>query len=274
MTNDQLFVRTRPQQSGHRATVPHAAASSAAASDALVAVPRSAGAPTPAFLATHELEYAQLPLPMPLHEREIPTLRRLINRFVGGDNDLFHNHRTQQGGYHYRYPLVQYKTIEGQATVWGMGETGVAALHQLTTNASFRAQWLASSGAEPVTAVEHLETLLLHTHPRWQYHLRQYIALNNDNRSAWNEKPGLAARATLLERCLTGHILKFCSAIRWQLPPHSLLVELTDYRARTVKSFDNSFLAFDVAFRTNITLPEGIGLGKAVSHGFGVLSAD
>ena len=222
-------------------------------------------------LATHPLRYALLRLDMALKPHEVPQLRRFVNRFVGQEEDLFHNHRSE-AAYHYRYPLVQYKSSEGKAALLGLADSGVEALEKLKSHPEFRAHCAEWIGDGSLWMEEYRETLTLHAAlPDTIWELRHYIALNEQNLRLWHEKPGLAARAALLERCLTGHLLKFASAIRWQLPPHSLQVELSDYRTRTLKSFDNPFLGFELQFRTNLSLPEGIGLGKAVSHGFGVL---
>jgi hypothetical protein len=158
----------------------------------------------------------------------------------------------------------------------GLGETGEEALARLTQQPDFReaCRHFSSDGPSFLLAEQTTDTLLLHTDPIHTCRLHNYIALNEKNLADWQEHQSLPARAALLERCLTAHILKFCSAIRWQLPPKSLQVELLDFRSHTTRAFDNPFLAFDVLFRTNITLPQGIGLGKAVSHGFGVVMND
>lgn len=220
------------------------------------------------LLSTKSLHYRLLRLDYLLREHQIPQLRRFVNLFVGQDNDLFHNHRDAHR-YHYRYPLVQYKTDEGKAAVLGMGDAGMAAIGQLAAHTGFRdrcAEWL---GDGSIWQEEHTEDLVLTNTAKTEHRLENYLALNEANYSLWQQNPSLVFRASLLERCLTGHILKFATAIRWQLPPRSLQVELLDYRTYPLRLFDATLMGFDVLFRTNITLPEGIGLGKAVSHGFG-----
>lgn len=220
--------------------------------------------------ATHELEYARLQLQLPLRPDQIPQWRRFVNLFVGQHNDHFHNHQAPQR-YHYRYPLVQYKVADRQATLFGYGAAGTAALRQLAEEPRFQThcrEWL---GAGSYALAVHHEPLHLHSTLTRTYTLRQYIALNEANLRAWQTQPGLAARTALLERCLVGHLLKFASAIRWQLPPRALRVEVLDFSIRPVRGFDNPFLGFHVRFRSNLDLPNRVGLGKAVSHGFGVV---
>lgn len=204
----------------------------------------------------------------PLKAAEIPRLRRIINTYIGGENDLFHNHVSREK-YHYRYPVVQYKSVEGKAALLGLGEDGCAAIAQLLQNERFLTIFRQGGMNAHLLAEQSTETLDLLDRPAYEYRIEDYIALNDRNLADWRQNPGLVFRAQLLERCLVGHCLKFASAISWQLPPRSLELNLLDYRATNVRSFDTNFLAFRIDFLSNIRLPEWIGLGKAVSHGFG-----
>jgi len=224
------------------------------------------------LLSSHPLRLATTQLNYNLKADEIPALRRFINLFIGAENDLFHNHQSYEK-LHYRYPLVQYKSAGGKATLLGLTEKGTEALHALLQHPQFRSQCIEWIGEQFALTEETTDTLLLHTVTANTYHLSNYIALNANNLQDWIEHPSLPARAALLERCIVGHILKFASAIKWLLPPKSLQVELLDFKFHNTRAFENNFLAFEVIFRTNITLPEGIGLGKAVSHGFGIVTS-
>jgi hypothetical protein len=221
-------------------------------------------------LSRHTIRYALTQLDYNLRPGDVPALRRFVNLFVGAGNDLFHNHRSERS-YHYRYPLVQYKSLDRKAVLLGLSDPGVAALEQLLQHPDFRAHCIEWIGEHFAATEVVTDELLLEAGRMHRYRLRQYIALNRNNLQTWQERPALSARAALLERCLTAHVLKFCSAIRWQLPPKSLQVELLDFQSRPTRAFDNPFTAFEVVFQANLTLPDFTGLGKAVSHGFGVL---
>ncbi|GAB4499692.1 MAG: hypothetical protein OHK0019_37130 [Saprospiraceae bacterium] len=224
-------------------------------------------------LSTHPLRFGISQLDYALRAGEVPAFRRFVNLFVGQDNDLFHNHEAP-GKYRYRYPLVQYKSLDRKATLVGLADAGVGALNALLEHPEFRERCIEWIGEQFAVTEQITDTLLLNTAPVHNYRLQNYIALNEKNLADWQNNQSLPARSALLERCIVGHILKFCSAIQWLLPPKSLQVELLDYRSHKTTAFDNPFLAFDVLFRTNITLPEHIGLGKAVSHGFGTVMSD
>ncbi|MFN8304376.1 MAG: CRISPR-associated endonuclease Cas6 [Saprospiraceae bacterium] len=219
-------------------------------------------------LSEKEVPLHYLRLDAPLQPAEIPRLRRIINTYVGGENDLFHNHISREQ-YHYRYPVVQYKSVEGKAALLGISDSGCSAIGHLLQHERFLAIFRQEGMNAHLLAEQTTETLDLLERPMYEYRIEDYIALNDRNLADWRYHRGMVFRAQLLERCLVGHCLKFASAIAWQLPPRSLEISLLDYRATNVRSFDINFLAFRIDFLSNMRLPEWIGLGKAVSHGFG-----
>jgi hypothetical protein len=225
------------------------------------------------IIAEHAFTQCTTQLEYPLRNNQIGVFRKFVNTFIGAENDLFHNHKSSTT-FHYRYPMVQYKVLDDKAVLMGLAEPGKAAIESLLARPDFRERctdWIGDQFA--VTEVTS-DLLALYTTPVHRYKLKQYLALNEHNIREWNEKPALIARAALLERCLAAHILKFASAIRWQLPPKSLQVAVLDFRSYKTRVHDVPFVGFDLFFQTNITLPENVGLGKAASHGYGICNAD
>jgi hypothetical protein len=218
----------------------------------------------------HTLTTALMVLQHPLRDGQVGQFRKLVNVFVGNQNDLFHNHKNRQSVI-YRYPMVQYKCIEGMAAVLGIGTEGVAAVYALGQHPEFREQcslWLGDGFA---ATTETTDTLVLQNDLHYRYQLRKYLPFHTDNLTQWNTTASLVKRAQLVEKCVVGHILKWASAVGWLLPPRSLEVAVTEMRPYKTTLRGASFLALELDFRTNIALPEHIGLGKAVSLGFGVL---
>lgn len=222
-------------------------------------------------LSERQLSITRLRFNIALHTDQIAQFRKLINLYIGSEDDRFHNHNTINK-YHYRYPVIQYKVEDRKACIMGLGESGDEAIHKLCLQPDFRTFFIYSNPGGVLMQELSTEQLLLVPQLVYEYTLNDYIAFNDANHGRWRSTPSLAVRAALLENCLVGHILKFASAIRWQLPPKSLQVALTDFHPYQVQLFNNYFMAFRVRFRTNISLPPGIGLGKAVSHGLGVLA--
>ena len=221
-------------------------------------------------LATHPLATLTAHFDLGMTGQQIPFFRRMVNEIIGAENDLFHNH-DERGRVRYRYPLVQYKTLQRKAVLLGIGAEGIAAVQAFLDHPEFRAIRQSIGADDFLLSSLETDELHLHAQPVNTYRLHHWLALNDANACRWRGERNMVARLRLLEGALASHILKFCSAIHWQLPPHSLEVKLEDCCEHRVRFKDNPFTAFDIGFCTNISLPNLVGLGKAVSHGFGTV---
>lgn len=205
---------------------------------------------------------------LPLERRDIAGFRAAVASAAGYEADLFHNHRPD-GSVQYRYPLVQYRSEQGMAAIVGINDGG-AAIYEWFGRCDGKLPW---NGAEHSLRIFRLDVceyaIQYHDEP-WTYHLYQWLALNQQHYREWEALPDLAARAIALDRILVAHILTFCRAVDWRLPER-LEAGITSigatYRTRLL---GNDLVAFDLSFRSNLALPAHIGLGKGVSHGFGV----
>jgi hypothetical protein len=79
------------------------------------------------------------------------------------------------------------------------------------------------------------------------------------------------SRLALLESILKGNILSFAKGIGWDIDREISLRIDTIEKVRPVTFKEQKVLAFDVTFRTNVFLPDYLGLGKGVSLGFGTV---
>lgn len=202
---------------------------------------------------------------------EIALAPRLIKNFRGEviarlpePDDHLHNH-APDGASLYRYPLVQYRVWQGRATLFGVGE-GVQAVRA----------FLDTLDQTPYEATPARTEVGLTDAPH-RYAVGQWWPLNTDNLRRWNETPGLANRIRLLEGILVNQLLAICSAIGYQVPDRGLKVEIEELVENKPRRFDTQSSRipvlpklFSMVYLTNLQLPEGIGIGKGVSKGFGV----
>ena len=203
---------------------------------------------------------------------EVPAFRGAVIEKVGVEQEAFHNHNNEEegNGYHYRYPLIQYKALEGRPAILFIGDAVQEARHLFRqpdwelsfTRRRIRARLVGSQTREyevgPAPA------------PR-PYRLRRWLALNQDNHRRFEETRSLAERARLLERVLAGHILGFASGVGVRFEERFELA-IVEIEQQLIRSFEGvRSLTFDVRFEANLLLPPYIGLGKGVTQGFGVL---
>jgi hypothetical protein len=109
----------------------------------------------------------------------------------------------------------------------------------------------------------------------WQhsstYRLHKWLGLNTENYKTWQNTEGLADKLTFLEQKLTNHILSFAKGVGWTVE-EEIKVKILSFQEPewvSVKSVKTLVFTFD--FKTNVSLPDFIGLGKGASRGLGVI---
>lgn len=186
---------------------------------------------------------------------------------------LFHNHNNNPNNpqkHYYRYPLIQYRSVNGQAAMMVLQEAiPVVQKVLMETSAPFVMK-------EECHALQWVEMRQSEHAPRMAktmqtYRLKNWIALNKERFEEWSEIRGLTRKVKMLEKAAEGHILSFAIGTDWQIPER-FGVEILELRSWDQVRYHKVYLnAFDVVFQVPLLLPEDVGLGKATSHGFGVL---
>jgi hypothetical protein len=208
---------------------------------------------------------------IPLAFQQIPQWRGAIAEHVGLQDDRFHNHQGDKDRFHYRYPTVFYRSQQGKAAIWAFGD-GTEALKDLLLQSK---PGFNLSGQPWDLKVSNVDLTLFQ--PRMSanpqsYFLKNWLALNEFNFKRWENLPNPEAKMLFLEQILASNIIAFAKAIQWQLPER-LEVRIPQItRTTRAKHKGILMLAFDVLFEANLFLPFGLGIGKAVSHGYGVVS--
>lgn len=211
-----------------------------------------------------------LQLDLPLRGNQIRNFRAAIIEATDRKLPLLHN-KDENGQSVNRYPQVQYRVRGGQAAVWAIGE-GADQLRQWLFQS--QGQLGISGQTRPFRVVDWKDDrfelkMLPKEKPQW-YHLNRWLPLHKDKYLDWLHAPHLKARIELMENQLAAHILAFARDLDWRLPEYMHLDLQQIVHTRKVKFHDNTFVGFDVVFTANVALPPGIGLGHAVSHGYGI----
>ncbi len=204
-----------------------------------------------------------------LRTRDGHKLRGYFGELFKEHSPLLHNH-LEDGKLRYAYPLVQYKVLDRVPTLVGLGE-GATLLAQLF----LRIRELDIEGdVFPVLAkhIRHEQAGVGPVDDLLTYRFQTlWMALNQDN---YREHLDLDddGRRQQLQRILRNNILAFLkSADAFRPDMERVLVKL-NLRAVTHTQFKNqSMLGFTGSFVTNVQLPDGVGLGKSVSRGFGTI---
>lgn len=228
----------------------------------------------PTTIKTLEIKFST-----PISSAEIPffrgavigTARAAHKRLPDQDNDatlLFHNHDGDRG--RYMYPLIQYKRIKGMATIMCLGD-GTEAIREYFRNFHSSVDIGKRHTELVINSVESSEHVVGFSEEPLAYRLSNWLPLNQDNYGTFIKTASLGERCHFLEKVLIGNILSFAKDldIRIEGNVECQILSLGEPRAMHYKEV--KMMAFNTVFRTNISLPLHIGLGKGASHGFGTV---
>lgn len=200
---------------------------------------------------------------------EIPAFRGAIASKVGFENVLFHNHLGKES-FMYRYPLIQYKNLRGKPAIVCI-EQGVDEIHNFFQQKDWS---LSVSGRTIDMKIENLSLnqFTMQVWDRmWDYHIKNWIALNAENYQKYQLLETEEQKKEMLSGILKANILSFAKGIEWTVSKPIEIQFTSPIETRPVKVKGNKLVAFNINFKTNVFLPNNIGLGKSVSHGYGVV---
>ena len=206
-----------------------------------------------------------------LQRYEVPSFRGAIIKSTSksSDNLLFHNHDGDK--LRYSYPLIQYKTIQHKAAIVCLKEGteqigNFFANNQSTISLSTRQLDLE---IDKISTVNYNVQLWNDT---FYYRINQWQALNAENYAKYQSLEGVVAKCAFLEKILIGNILSFLKGVGIYLDDQ-LVCEITSISTPQLIAVKNIKVnCFDIEFKTNISLPDYIGIGKHSSLGFGILT--
>lgn len=199
---------------------------------------------------------------------EIPYFRGSVIRLSEG-NALFHNHCAE--GFHYAYPLVQYKRIKGCAALMGINQ-GAEALAELFGGRPSLSFSLGNRQTVMNTAVVRSEKFaVVCDEVSRAYAISRWLPLNGTNYRIYQQTESLAERISMLEKILVGNILSFAKGVGifFERPVICRIQQLEASGLVDYKGVE--LMSFSARFSCNVSLPEDIGLGKSASMSNGIV---
>lgn len=202
-----------------------------------------------------------------LRTRDGHKLRGYFGNLFKDRSALLHNHMGN-GELRYDYPQVQYKVIDSTPMLIGVKE-GAGLLQELFV----KIKKLDIGGKEYIIRQKNIEGQELEvgiTEGSKTYKFETlWMALNQKNHNTYMVSDKLEQQH-LLERILIGNLLSFFKAAD-HFVEDQIQVKGT-FNEKSTRFKGNEMLAFEGVFTTNVRLPDYIGLGKAVSRGFGTIT--
>ena len=203
-----------------------------------------------------------------LQTRDAHKLRGYFGNLFREHSPLLHNHYAD-GTTRHRYPLVQYKVLQNVPTLVALDEgaelLNTLFLHMKTLQISDTTYEVNAKHIrhQPVEVV-YADTL--HTY-RFE---TLWMALNQENYRKYNQQDE-PAQTAMLNKIVVGNILSFFKQLGVFLEPQQRLMAKLDVTPKSTQFKNQSMVAFAGTLIVNAVLPDGIGIGKAVSRGFGTI---
>lgn len=202
-------------------------------------------------------------------QSEITAVRAAVAQKIGKDNILFHHHIDNEKVL-FRYPLIQYKLSGKQLLVLCLCE----AVDEIQKFLQLK-NWDIRIHREQVSLKVDSIRMNAFTLNVWDkaftYRLHNWMALNPENYRKYFSTVSMAERIQLLEKTLTAHIIAFAEGVKWNVEKQVKVTLHNIHKERWSEYKGIKFWSPDIAFSTNVSLPDYAGLGRAVSVGFGVV---
>lgn len=201
---------------------------------------------------------------------EIPLFRGAVLNALGSDVDLLYHNHSGENTFRYSYPLIQYKRIHKKAVIFCVAD-GVNAIGKFLASQNFSL----ILGERPISlvieSVSPKRDLIQTWDTEFKYNITNWIPLNSDNYRAYMELEGITEKTQFLERMLVGNLLSFAKGVGIEIKNEikCKLLSVDTQRSSVVKGV--KMITFNAEFKTNLSLPDYIGLGKHVSIGYGTV---
>lgn len=206
-------------------------------------------------------------------EWEVVGFRGAVIHAMKNADVLFHNHLDGEK-LRFGYPLIQYKRIRRKAAIVCVGE-GTEAIGQFFASCCFDVRIGKRLVTLEVESMQANQTLVQVWQDMFDYRIREWLPLNEENYKKYKETKDLMEQVALLQPILTGNLRSFAKGMEMDY-------ELRQKIECTITSLGDPYLvthyngvvmtAFNADFKTNISLPNYIGLGKGVSIGRGTVT--
>lgn len=222
---------------------------------------------------------------------EIRSFRGAMAKKVGYEHEWFHNHNNSGRSsshtnfkgfsserFHYRYPMIQYKTDRRgnklRPMLLCLGDC-VDEAHKFFSQPNWD---VSMNGNKRPLAIANLD-INQYNLQVWEtdfnYNVFNWLALNTENYLEYRELDALTDKLLFIENLLNQHVVALYRSLNVELEQKAV-AKITELRREKWLEYKKGYklLGFDLSFRANVFIPEYLGIGKGVSKGFGVVRID
>jgi len=217
-----------------------------------------------------KIRYLSITFENELRFSEITAFRGALIAFTQRQSPLFHNHQGDDG-YVYRYPLIQYKPIHKKAGIICINE-GADDIHYLLRERDIELDIRSDRRVFTIANIHQHYVAVQTWDQSFAYHLNRWLPLNQHNYDAFRQIEHPLEHLQFLERILRNNFISLAKGIGWQVE-REIFIRIDEVINQQWLPYKDKqkLLAFNIRFRSNVSLPDFIGIGKGSSIGFGVV---
>ena len=207
---------------------------------------------------------------LPITQEQLPLFRGAVISMVGKENILYHNHK-ENDEFRYAYPLIQYKRIHKKAALVCVGDDGTESIGAFFSRGGNR---ILLGNKECDLNVEQIKADTYGVQiwdTMFTYRIRRWLPLNQENYEKYMALDSIADKYAMLEGLLTGNVLSFAKGFDIYFDSQVQCKITAADEPRIVNYKGVKMMSFDAEFKTNVSLPDYVGLGKGVSLGMGTV---
>ena len=215
------------------------------------------------------IRYLRLIYDHPLMPYELKYFRASVIERTERKSDLFHNHKSDTEVI-YRYPLIQYKIIRRKPAIICLNE-GTDDIHYLL---GIREQSFNINGDKRTCGIDEikLQYVNMQTWDRtFRYNILNYMPYNQDNYALFKKLGNEKSRFRFLEELLKKHLQIIVDDLQLSCP-QGLRVKIESLQSEKFIQYKGQYhQTYCLNIRSNLYMPNYIGIGKGSVLGFGVL---
>jgi len=204
-----------------------------------------------------------------LQTRDAHKLRGYFGNLFKDHSPLLHNH-FDTGEFRYQYPLVQYKVLNNVPTLVALQEGA-----QLLTRLFLKIKEIDIDGNHFPVLSKNIKSELVnigYSDDLMEYQFQTlWMGLNQENHHKYLSLQSQDDKNKMLNKIITGNVLSFFKGLGIFLTAEQKLLAKCKLTEKRTKFKDKDMLAFSGSFVINALIPSHVGLGKAVSRGFGTI---
>lgn len=200
---------------------------------------------------------------------DIGAFRGAVINALEDKDILFHNHKLDENGFRYSYPLIQYKRINKKAAIFCL-EEGTQSIGKFFLDSDLTLNLNGEKFEFEVDSVKAYNHQLQVWNSDFKYSIRKWMPLNQENYEQYEKLESVAEKSIFLENILKANILSLAKGVNifFDKQVECKITKLSEPRITHYKNV--KMIIFDAEFLTNVSIPNYAGLGKGVSVGYGV----